>query len=173
MCRILDDGNAVRAGRGLERLQVDGVAGKVHRDDGLGARRNGRFDLLRIDVQRVRLDVDEHGSSTDMLDHVDRCGERERRADHLVTRTDAERRERGVQGGGAGVQRERGGRAEECREIRLELFSLRAGGNPARPQRIDHFCDFFFTDERRGKGQKLSSGAVAAPRRGNDAAMFE
>ena len=32
----------------------------VNHDDGLGARRDGRFDAVLIDIQRVRANIDEH-----------------------------------------------------------------------------------------------------------------
>ena len=57
---VIDDLEVVVVGNALDGLDVAGVAVAMHRQDGGGARRDRGLDLLRVQVQRVRVDVHEH-----------------------------------------------------------------------------------------------------------------
>ena len=140
-----------------EGVELDGMAGVVDRQDRARAGRDRGFHPSGIDVERVRLDVGEHGACADVLDHVGRRGEGHRRGDHLVARPDLQRDERGVERGGARAERERARRLQVRGELRFEATGLGAGGDPARAQRVHDLGDLLLADERRGEGQKLRS----------------
>ena len=56
------------------------------------------LDLVRVDVERVPLDVDEDGACALVLDHVDGRGKGHRRTDHGIALSDAERGQSDVHG---------------------------------------------------------------------------
>ncbi len=89
------------------RRHVGGQAGVVHRDDGLGARRDRRLDRVRVDVQRGRVDVDQLHVGAEVAHHLGGGGEGVRGGDDLVAGADAQRLERQVQPGGGRVDGER------------------------------------------------------------------
>ena len=109
-----------------------------------------------VDVQRGRVDVDQLDVGAQVAHHLRRGGEGVRGGDHLVARADAQRLEREVQAGGGRVDGDamQRGIAEERGELRLEPLGLRAGGDPARTQRVDHLGDLFFADVGHRKGQE-------------------
>ena len=45
-------------------------------------------------------------------------------------------------------------------ELPFELFNLRSGADPSRPQRLHHLCDFFFPDERLSKRDEAIGGGL-------------
>ena len=57
MAGIGDDPDAARLGQRAERIIIGGLAGIIHRHDGLGAWRDAGGDRCRIDQQRVWLDI--------------------------------------------------------------------------------------------------------------------
>ena len=63
--------------------------------------RDRRSDRRDVEVERVRVDVDEHGPAPHELDDVRRRGERVGGDDHLVPGPDLEREQREVEGRGA------------------------------------------------------------------------
>src|SRR5438552_4765615 len=70
------------------------------------------------------------------------------------SRADPQRRQRGVQPGGAGVQRQRAGRSHERGKLALERPGLGAGRDPGRLERVDHRVDLRLPDLRRGERQE-------------------
>ena len=66
------------------------------------ARGDGRSDRVRVDVERVRGDVDEHGGRTHTGDAASSGEERVGAGDDFVAGADAERHQRGEDGIGAG-----------------------------------------------------------------------
>ncbi len=153
--RVLDDRQA-RAPRHVpDGIELDRVAGVVDGQNRPGARRDGPGHGDGIDVEGVRLDIDQHGPRAHVLDHVHRGGEGERGGDHLGAGPDPERGEGRVHAGGAGAQREGAGRPEVRRELGLEPLRLRTGGDPVRPQRVHDFLDLFLADKGRREGQEL------------------
>ena len=93
---VFDDRSAPRSlgdllDRGHLPEQIDG-------DDRLGLVAHGRPNRVRGDIERARIDVDEHGAGPDVVDGA--CGreEREGRRDDLVARTDVERTQRQQEG---------------------------------------------------------------------------
>ena len=156
MRRVLDHGQAADAGQRGDDIELHRMAGVVDGKDRPGPGRDRRRNPLGIDVQGIRLDVDQDGPGSDVLDHVDRGAKRHRGRDDLVARADPERRERGVEPGGARVQRQGALGPHERREFSLEGARLRAGGDPGRLERVDHRIDFRLPDLRRGEREEGS-----------------
>ena len=102
---VLDYSQAMGPGRRAQWVEVGGVTAVMHGQDRAGVRSDRRLDLARVDVERVRLDVYQYGSRAHVLDDVHGRRERHRCRDDLVPRTDTQRLERGMQGGGAGIER--------------------------------------------------------------------
>src|SRR5205085_7116227 len=61
MRRVFDHDEFVFAGDGVDGAHVARDPAEVDGDDRFGSRRDGALDLLRVDVERVELDVDEYG----------------------------------------------------------------------------------------------------------------
>ena len=81
-------------------------------------------DVLRVEVQRRRVDVGEDRRRADARDRLGRRVERERRADHLVAAADAERVEREHERVGAVRDADRVRDAEVCGGLALERLDL-------------------------------------------------
>jgi len=58
--RIFDDAQIVFGGNRIQAIHVDRQARQVDRDDGLGARRDGGFQFVQINVACDRIDVGEY-----------------------------------------------------------------------------------------------------------------
>jgi len=109
---VLHQGDATRLEQVEQAVDVDRDAAVVHGEDRTRPVGEGRGHLLDVDVQRVRVHVDQHRRGTTEGHRRDRRREGERRADHLVTRAELEQQRgqlqrvgarRGQQGaGGAG-----------------------------------------------------------------------
>ena len=77
---VLDQRHAQRGQLGERRRPAE----EVHRHDRLRPRGDPRRDVVRIEVERDRVDVREHRRRADAGDRLGGGVERERRADHLV-----------------------------------------------------------------------------------------
>ena len=64
MRSIVDDFQIVGVGDLLYAFHIAGMSVAMHRHDGSGLRRDGGFDLVRIEVECVRVDVHEHRLNT-------------------------------------------------------------------------------------------------------------
>ena len=117
---VLDEHDLLRYG-GLQRLPLDRSAEEMHRHDGARPRRHRRSDGGRVEDERVRFDVDEHRARSAQLHRVRRGRERVGRDDHLVARSDLERKEREMKRRGS--RRDGGGvrGPDGLRDGRLEL----------------------------------------------------
>lgn len=151
---VLDQVEAALTRQVEQRAHVNRMARIVDWQNRACARRDGLRALLRVDVERVRLDIDQDRRRANMLDDVDRGAEGHRRGDDFVAGADVQRRQREVQPRRTRVQRERALRAEVGGEFLLELPRLRPGRDPVRAQRVHHRCDFFFRDRWRREGEK-------------------
>ena len=94
---VLDDGEVVGVADRAERRHVGALAEEVDRNNGLRALRDGGVDACRVQVERVRVDVGEDGRRAEQRGGLGRGDERERRADHLVARANAERHQRDLE----------------------------------------------------------------------------
>ena len=106
---VLDQREPERRELGERRRPAE----EVHRHDRLRPRRDPRGDVLRIEVQRHRVDVGEDRRRADAGDRLGGRVERERRADHLVAAPDPERLEREDERVGAVRDADRVRHAEE------------------------------------------------------------
>ena len=135
LARVLDD----RQAEPLERREVGGVAEDVHRQQRRRALRDRRRGGVRVEVQRHRVDVGEHGPRALVHGHVGAGHERERARDDLVAVADAGRAQRQVQPGGAA--RDRAARTAR-RRARRTPARTRASSGPSdrrpRPQHLEH-----------------------------------
>ncbi len=73
MRRLLGNLEPVLFGDGFEGRVVGHLAEEVDCDNGLGLGRDDFFDLLGVDVIRVRLDVGKDGRCADQCDGLERC----------------------------------------------------------------------------------------------------
>ena len=83
-------------------------------------------DRCDVEVERVRVDVDEHRLRAAQLDRVRRRGERVGGDDHLVARPDLEREQGEMERRGPRRDGRRVRRADRTRDRGLELLDLRA-----------------------------------------------
>jgi hypothetical protein len=88
LASILDDPQPARAGQGLEALHVRGPAEDVHRQKARRVLPHSGLGCRRRDVQRRRVDVDEHRFGVLIEQAVGRRHEAERGRDHLVAGPD-------------------------------------------------------------------------------------
>jgi hypothetical protein len=159
--RVLDHGDAAGLGHRADGVQVRGMAGVVHGEDGARARGEGALHRARVEVQRVGLDVHEHGARAHVLDDVHRGREGDAGGDDLVARPDAERHERRVQAGGARVERQRARRAQRGGELGLEARGLGPRGDPVRAERVHHLVDLLVADGGRREREELGPAGQA------------
>ena len=150
---VLDDGQVER----VQRVEVGGGAGEVHRHDRLRARAHQLGDALRIDRQVAGAHVGEDRRRARMDDHVRRGRPGDRRGDHLVAGPDAERDERQVQRRRAGGDGQCVLDAEVLLERGLELARLGAAGEPAGAQRRDDLVDLLVVDRGRLEAEERRS----------------
>ena len=87
---VLDQRQLVLSANRQNRVQVERMAVKMHGHDGLGARRDGAFDELRIEIERGVVNVHINRLGADVGNRPARRDERERRGDDLVAGADAE-----------------------------------------------------------------------------------
>src|SRR5262249_44122908 len=154
---VLDQRKTVTGGEQAERVEVDGLAGEVHGDDGPGASRDRARHGLRLDVEGPGVDVDEHRPGADGQHHVGRRGPGHGRGDDLVTWADARRQQRQVQARGPG----RDGDCVRCSdgagEGLLEAAHARPARQPARAQAGGDLFDLFRPDRRAREREKFGT----------------
>src|SRR5690606_12852511 len=56
---VFDYGDVAAGGDLADPVDLGALTEQVHRNDRFGSRRDGRFDFLGVDVERVAADVDE------------------------------------------------------------------------------------------------------------------
>ncbi len=117
---VLDDGDDVPGGDGLDRVVIRGKAEEVDGDDGAGAKSaadgagqrvegrvalfdglDGLLQLRRVDVEGGGIDVHEDRRRAEEADHLGGCDEGEGGREDGVARTDLEGHERHQEGVGA------------------------------------------------------------------------
>ena len=131
LAAVLDDGQMMAIGYRLDGRHVGGLSVQVDRQDGARPRSDGVFDRRRIDGQAGRIDVGEDRARAGHHDGQRRIGGRQRRGDHLVSRTDVERPQNERQRVGAAANPHAVGRAHRCGELALERFDFGTEHEPA------------------------------------------
>jgi hypothetical protein len=123
--RVLDD-RRVGASRDLEhRIHIGAQAIQMDGNDRAGARRDRSGHRRRVDVEGERIDVDETRRRAKTHDRPRCREERERRGDHLVAGTDAERHERDDQRVGSRRHADGVSDADRGRDLVLQRLDLR------------------------------------------------
>ena len=123
---------------GSSAVVLGGVAEDVDRDDRLRARRDRGRDRIRVEVERLRVDVGEDRRRAFVDRAVRRGDERVRRRDHLVAGADAREPHAEMQAGGSGRDGGAVRRVDRVSEQRLEARAHRAEREPARAQHLEH-----------------------------------
>ena len=157
---VLEHVQPVRRSDIQDRVEVGRVAGIVDGEQDawaiatLEGLADGLLEQGRIDVERVGLNIDQYRRRAEVLDHMHRRGERHRRREHRVARTDAPSGKGDVEGGGAGVDRQCSRRTHEIAKLIGELLRARSGRQPAGPQGVDHGLDLVIVDLGWGERQR-------------------
>jgi hypothetical protein len=152
--RVLEDPQRVPPGEVEQRIHVGRGAAEVHGEDAHRAIGDGGGGRHGIDLQRLGIDVHEDRRAAQDLDHVGGGGPGHGGGDHLVAGRQSEGHEADVEAAGGGGEGERFRRAGVGGEVALEALGLRAGGDPARAQRVDDLVDLHLADGRPGERQE-------------------
>jgi hypothetical protein len=96
----------------------------VHGEDDARARRDGGRDAVRVERERGRVDVDEHGPGAQLEGGGGGGHERERGSHHLGVRADAERLQAELDRVGARAHADRVAHAQVGGALRLEGLAL-------------------------------------------------
>ena len=121
LASVLDDGQLVLAGNGVDRIHVAGHAEDMHGQDGSGAVGDPALDRRRVHGQRGRVRVGEHRQRFVDQDRVVGRNERVGRNDHLVAGIHAHDVQSDQQGSRAAGRRQAAFGAEQ---FRVGLFKL-------------------------------------------------
>src|SRR5439155_12328720 len=151
-CGVLDDVDAVLLGDVVDRVDVAGEPDLVDRHDRLRLLGDALLDVVRVDVERARVDLAEDGRRARVQDGVRRGDERERGHDDLIARADARGRQGEVQTRGARRRRDTVLRADVRRDRLLELGHLRALRHPAAADRFERRARLLLAE--RGLGDR-------------------
>ncbi|MNQ63927.1 hypothetical protein D3C85_783270 [compost metagenome] len=160
---VFDDRDTVPVPQGIERIEVEGRPGVMHRNNGLGARGNGRCDGLDIGHQGISVDVDEDRGCAQQTDNVGGGYPGLRGRDHFVAGADPQCQQRDMHAAGGRRQCHGVLTAHVPGKLLLKFLVLRSGGDPARAQYLLHGSHFFSADTWARKGQKfLGHGGVGS-----------
>src|SRR6266545_3939660 len=111
-------------GYGENWVEIGRPTVEVDRDDRARALRDRRLEQFRIDVPRLREDVDENRSRARVRDGLCRRDERVRGCDHLFARLNFGSQKRQVEGARSRVEGDAVGRAAVVGELALEALDL-------------------------------------------------
>ena len=109
----------------------------MDRNDRLRSRGDRGGSLSRVDIERRRIDIDEHGACAEPLDRTGRGEERVGRRDDLVASFDVERHQREQECIGAGRHGNRVLDADERTQFSLQIVDLRPHDEPLA---VAHAC---------------------------------
>src|SRR6266853_4285352 len=116
----------------------------------LGARIIDRFYYFsRVDVESVRLHIDEDGARAYLFNHVDARTKCHWSCQDRVTGTDPQADQSKMQGCRAEAQGQRWRRVHGCGKLFLEALHFGTRGNPIRTQCVDYLRNFFLADAGR------------------------
>ena len=158
MAGIRDDANAAAARDLAQRVVIGGLAGIIHRHNGLGARRKALLYRCRIDQQRVFFNIGENRRGAFIDGGIGGSGKGQRRHNHFVTGTNTDGAHGGMQGGGTGIDCHTLGSATMGSEGLFEFRNTRSRGQPAGNQRLDNCLDVGIADFLAAIGQKRKRG---------------
>ena len=139
------------------------VLGRVTEDvnghERLGARCDCGFHRGRIEIQRARVDVGEHGCRTFVDRAVRGSDERIGRGDHLVAGADAGEPRAEMETSCPRRDRSAVRRPDRVREQRLETRPRGSQRKPARAQHLEHELLVALVDPRRAEVDPVGRGA--------------
>jgi hypothetical protein len=127
----------------------------VNGHDGLGARRDGGFDLAHVHAERI-VAIDEHRPRADFVDGSHGSNERIGGGDHLIAVADVERPERQLERIGSRAATDRVSRADDIGKAPLELADGLAQGEVAGRHEAPQFLEIAL-----GVGELLRQVGVA------------
>src|ERR1700685_2991440 len=107
-------------------IHIAGLTGEWDRHDGFdfamsSARQSGLY-RIRIDVEGVRLDIDEDRPRAQISHHFGGRGKGERRRDYFIARSDSQCEQRQMERSCAMRHRKRVARSDISREVSLKPF---------------------------------------------------
>lgn len=123
---------------GENTVIVAGYAAEVNRDDDLGLFGDGGLQRIIVHFERVAGGIDQPQLGADVADDRSRRGIRIGAGDALVAGADAQQAQRHFGTGRLRIEADAAGRAEQTGALLLQLLDARAGGDPARSERL---CD--------------------------------
>ena len=127
--RILDHGEIVAARDLQDRVHVGWLSEDMDGEDGLHARaecESSALQRLRVDGERIRVDVDEDGTGARVEHAIGRGDEAERRGEHEVAVADAGSDHAEVEAGGTTADADRVGGADVLADAALQEFQAGA-----------------------------------------------
>jgi hypothetical protein len=128
--RVLDDGQPMAGGDGVDRGEIGALAEQAHRQDRARRGTDRGLEQRRIEIVGVRIDVDEDRPCAEQRDRLAGGDEGERRGDDLVARSHPERHQREQECVGSACDGDAVPRAGIRREPRLEFANLGAIDEP-------------------------------------------
>jgi hypothetical protein len=156
---IFDHPQIVITGERRQVAVAHRQAGEVDRQHGSGGFGDRRLCGLQVEVEGDRVDVDQNRFGPQVADHLGGRCERPGRDDHLVAWSDAGCLQRQMEAGRSRVDRDGlDAAADVFGELELERRGLRAGRQPASPQRVHDGGDLVLADVRYSKRQELFGG---------------
>ena len=162
MGRVGDQDPLVLAREREQPVVVAGQAREVHGQDDARARRRQALHRVRIEVQRLPVDVGEDRSGALIDDRVRGRGEGQRRRDRPVTGSEPRRPARGVERGGAVREGHGVFHPPALGQAALEPRQGGPLGDPVRGERLAHGGDVAGIDRLPGVRQEGPPHARAA-----------
>src|SRR5207249_1926951 len=148
---VLDERKSMSLGQLPQRIELARIAEDVDSEDRAGAVSDGGLRRSRVEVQRTRVDVREHGPRALVEEAVGRGDEGERRRHNLVSGADSGQSDGEVKPRGAARDARRVSRADAlCKEL-LEAVERRAERERTRAQHLEHELLLALAEVRRGE----------------------
>ena len=155
MGAVFDKFEAVFPGQSAESVHIAGASGKMHGQNGPGARGKFAPDVRDVDIHGDGVNIGQDGSGAGVEDGIGCCRKGQRRRDNFVTGLEFEAEQAQVQGRSAGVHRDgMGGFAVRGKGL-LKTRHLGAGAQPAVAQAVHNLIYLSIIDEWLAEDQKL------------------
>ena len=159
---VLEHEQAVAVGDGGDLVHGRRLAVEVHGHDGFRPLADRILQRARVEVEGLRIRVDEHRGGSGTHDRERGRHERVGRRDHLVTGADATCAERQVESRQAGVGADRSGRPAVGRELLLEGCDV-LPEDPVVPIETATDCLVDLARDPRPLGREINEGNSQAP----------
>ena len=160
--RVLDQREPVPLADRADLVELARVAEHVDRDDRLRPLGDRRLERGRVDVERARIDVHEHGGRSLEDEAVGRGHEGDRRRDRLVARPEAGDARQEMQARGRARDGGRVGRADPLRDHLLEALDRRPEREPAGTKHLEDELLLPLVQQRTRERYLADAGAQAS-----------